>query len=57
MIEARLSYQKPAVGQPFLEAFDPFCHGLGVVGAQAKAVAAAGVDVQFGGVSHFLFTR
>ena len=44
-------FQKPTVRQPFLEAFDPFAGGFGVVRAQAKAVAAPGVDVQFGG--HF----
>ena len=43
--------QKPAVGKPFLEAFDPFAGGFGVVRPQTKAVAAPGVDVQFGG--HF----
>ena len=46
-----LAFQKPAVGRPFLEAFDPVAGRFGVVRPQTKAVADPGVEVQFRG--HF----
>ena len=42
MFGSLMMLQKPAVRQPFLEAFDPFAGGFGVVRPQAKAVATSG---------------
>ena len=47
--ERKSAVYEATIPQPFLEAFDPFTGGFGVVRPQAKTVAGPGVDVQFGG--------